>query len=483
MTWLKKSITRELEVSLDIVNRRALGRLIFVITIFLFLWPIAEVPGKTHPLPHVSPAMERPEFWIDKVRNPTNVLLRPDQIQKMNDEILKRSDLYLSRVKDLKEDWTREELLELLKEDWQGFGKTSEIRFGRNGQALNESFWKELEKNVHAEGIKGQNQILFGLIVKRTDIRVFPTEEPSLSSPASGDFDRFQHSMISPGSLVALYHVSKDEGWVYLQAPFIRGWVKRDAVAVGSEKRIAVQYVEERERLVITGDFVTLFRDSSFQEEAFVAQMGDSFPLSRLLQDNRVDEKAYVVRIPSREKNGRLIFQEAYISRRADVHPGFLPYTQANVARQAFKMLHQPYGWGEMFGRRDCSRFIMDIFATFGIVMPRNSMLQARVGIDLGLAEGRNIREKRAILEQAPPLASTLRLPGHIMLFLGKQKGRYYVIHSIWGFQNSGRSGVNLEKVGAVVVSDLSLGEGGPNGSLLKRLTDIRFIGEERGSK
>ena len=128
----------------------------------------------------------------------------------MNDEILKRSDLYLSRVKDLKEDWTREELLELLKEDWQGFGKTSEIRFGRNGQALNESFWKELEKNVHAEGIKGQNQVLFGLIVKRTDIRVFPTEEPSLSSPASGDFDRFQHSMISPGSLVALYHVSKD---------------------------------------------------------------------------------------------------------------------------------------------------------------------------------------------------------------------------------------------------------------------------------
>ena len=472
-----------MEVSLDIVNRRALGRLIFVITTFLFLWPIAEVPGKTHPLPHVSPAMERPGFWADKVGNSTKVLLRPDRIRKMNDETLNRSDLYLSRVKDLKEDWTREELLDLLKEDWQGFGKTSEIRFGRNGQVLNESFWKELEKNVYAEGIKGQNQALFGLIVKRTDIRVFPTEEPSLSSPASGDFDRFQHSMISPGSLVALYHVSKDEGWVYVQAPFIRGWVRREAVAVGSEKRFAVQYAEERERLIITGDFVSFFRDSSFQEEAFVAQMGDSFPLSRLPQGNGVDGKSFVVRIPSREKNGRLIFQEAYISKGADVHAGFLPYSQANVARQAFKMLHQPYGWGEMFGRRDCSRFIMDIFATFGIVMPRNSMLQARVGIDLGPAEGKSIREKRAILEQAPPLATTLRLPGHIMLYLGKQKGRYYVIHSIWGFQNSGRSGVNLEKVGAVVVSDLSLGEGGPNGSLLKRLTDTRFIGEERGSK
>ena len=42
------------------------------------------------------------------------------------------------------------------------------------------------------------------------------------------------------------------------------------------------------------------------------------------------------------------------------------------------------------------------------------------------------------MLDQAPPLATTLRLPGHIMLYLGKQKGRYYVIHSIWGFQNRG---------------------------------------------
>ena len=69
------------------------------------------------------------------------------------------------------------------------------------------------------------------------------------------------------------------------------------------------------------------------------------------------------------------------------------------------------------------------------------------------------------------------------MLFLGKQKERYYVIHSIWGFQKSGRSGATLEKVGGVAVSDLSLGEGGPNGSLLERLSDIRFIGEEQELK
>ena len=118
-----------------------------------------------------------------------------------------------------------------------------------------------------------------------------------------------------------------------------------------------------------------------------------------------------------------------------DVHPGFLPFTQANVATQAFKMLRQPYGWGEMSGGRDCSRLIMDVFATFGIRMPRNSMLQAQVGIEPGQVEGKTIREKKRMLDRASPLATTLRLPGHIMLYLGKHKGRYYVIHSIWGFQ------------------------------------------------
>ena len=149
--------------------------------------------------------------------------------------------------------------LELLREDWQGFGETSEIRFGRNRNPLDESFWKELKENIDEDSIGKRNRLRYGLIVKRTNIRVFPTEEPSLSSPTNGEFDRFQHSMISPGSLVAVYHVSKDQRWGYLQTPFIRGWVEKDAVALSSEKGVAVQYEGAGERIVITGSFVTLF--------------------------------------------------------------------------------------------------------------------------------------------------------------------------------------------------------------------------------
>jgi hypothetical protein len=119
----------------------------------------------------------------------------------------------------------------------------------------------------------------------------------------------------------------------------------------------------------------------------------------------------------------------------------------------------------------------MDLFRTFGILMPRNSKEQAWVGWNLGSVEEKPSEEKRKILDQCIPLATTVRLPGHIMLYLGRDKGKHYVIHSIWGIQKSGRGRPALEKIGRVVVSDLGLGEKGPNGSLLDRITDIRIIG------
>ncbi len=42
-------------------------------------------------------------------------------------------------------------------------------------------------------------------------------------------------------------------------------------------------------------------------------------------------------------------------------------------------MLNQPYGWGDMYGEQDCSRFLQMVFATVGISLPRDSKDQAQV--------------------------------------------------------------------------------------------------------
>ncbi len=427
-------------------------------------------------LSRVSKKMETPQFWLKKIQNPNQTLLSLEQIQKMNEENLKNPELYLCKVSEMKEGWTKEEVLSLLREDWEGFGRTDEVRYNQRGDPLSETFWNDLKENLNREALEEPLFVRFGLIVKRTDIRVFPTQEASLSSPNQFEFDRFQHSSISPGALVGVFHRSKDNQWVYTQCGFIRGWIRISDVAIARTKSDAIEYDQWKDRCVITNSFVPIYGDPNLKKRLFTAQMGSSFPLLNPMEKSQRDLPYYVIKVPLRGDDGSLFFDKGYLSKKEGVHRGFLPYTQENIAHQAFKMLHEPYGWGERFGGRDCSRFIMDIFSTFGFQLPRNSKLQARIGIPL-LREGEDPpRGIKDLLDKAVPLATLLRFPGHIMLYLGKDKGNYYVIHSLYGIQTVGREGFKMEKIGKVVVSDLSLGRDGVNGPILDRITDIRIL-------
>ncbi|RPI99734.1 MAG: hypothetical protein EHM36_15585, partial [Deltaproteobacteria bacterium] len=424
-----------------------------------------------HPLPHVSPRMEHPDFWISKTGQPGRLLLRPGEIEKMNEENLKKPDLWLCRIQDLKEEWSREELLALLKEDWDVFGSEGEVRYGKDGAPFKEAFWSGLRGNLNQEGMNDRTRLLFGLTVKEAHLRVFPTEEPGLTSPSGQEFDRFQHSSLSPGSLVGVYYFSRDGAWAYIQAAFIRGWVRTETLGIARERKEAVDYDDEKNRLVVTGNSIPVYGDAGLQETIFRTPMGTSFPLVSLPDPSERSTQGYVIKVPVRETDGRLSFRKGHIALNEDVSCGFLPYTQENACRQAFKMLHHPYSWGDRSGGRDCSRFIMDLFAAFGIVMPRNSKLQARIGIAPGQMEEKGLKEKKKALDRAIPFVTTLRLPGHIMLYLGKEKGRYYAIHSVWGIERRDRSGSVLQKIGKTDVTDLGLGHSGSSGSLLDRIT------------
>ncbi|MGQ9776508.1 MAG: SH3 domain-containing protein [Thermodesulfobacteriota bacterium] len=454
---------------------------ILKIIIFLFVIILCQISNLSMASPFNSTPLSNinnPYFWINKIKNPDRLLLSLDQIQKMNEENLKNKEFLLCSVPSMKEEWTKKEILDLLHEDWEGFGKKEELRFGKNGIPLNDSFWEGIKRNWNLEALKEVNSLLFGMIVKRTDIRVFPTEESSLISPTHSDFDHFQHSMVAPGSLVGIYHFSRDHQWAYVQTSFIRGWVRTDDFAIAKRKDDFLK--NEKDIVVITGNFVKIYEDPFFRQQALCAQMGSTFHLLSSSESTKLPSSCYVVRIPKKEADGFLSFRKGYIPISEEIHRGFLPYTQKNIALQAFKMLFHPYGWGEKGGGRDCSRFIMDIFNAFGFLFPRNSKYQAMIGTPLLPKGTLGKKEKQAALDQAIPLATLIRIPGHIMLYLGKHRGRYYVIHSLWGYQTGGDwIQPEIKKVGKVVISDLSIGKEGPQGSLFDRIIEIQFIGDE----
>jgi len=222
--------------------------------------------------------------------------------------------------------------------------------------------------------------------------------------------------------------------------------------------------------VVILRPKADIYRNPALTYSEEYVQMGVRVPLIT------VEEKAYQVLIPIRDSQGVLVRQQGYVLKN-QASEGVLPYTARNILQQAFEMLNAPYGWGGMYGEQDCSRYIQQIFATVGVNFPRNSADQAMVGkrvadFDPDTPEVFKIHS----LDQAVGGIAVLYLKGHIMLYLGKSGILPYAIHETWAFRARNGDQELTYKINRVAVTDLDLGKGTRNGSLLERLKSVRMV-------
>ena len=181
------------------------------------------------------------------------------------------------------------------------------------------------------------------------------------------------------------------------------------------------------------------------------------------------------VLVPERGADGSLRAVAERIPLGAELSHGYLPYTQANVIRQAFKMLGERYGWGGTYGSRDCSAFIRDIYLTFGIELPRNSLPQALTPAEHTDAAKLTAAEREKLLAGSP--AGTLvQMPGHIMLYLGTIKGKPYIIHSVYALAPSDAGGADgVSVLNCVAVTDMEMRR--RNGSrIIDNIANINII-------
>ncbi|SBV99428.1 NLP/P60 protein [uncultured delta proteobacterium] len=381
--------------------------------------------------------------------------------------------------------------------------------FAENLRPWGKDRWQELVSNCFMESYGG-TPARPAITVGTAQLRRMPTDAPYFLDPGKGGegfpFDYLQNSALWVGTPVAVIHVSRDRVWAYVQTRLVSGWTR--AANLAAVDKAFITAWRSRPMAVLVQDNVELIvmdkkTDAvTGSEPAAVGYIGTILPLANA-GSLRVPKSPHVyVNLPLRASDGKAIMATAlapmYGTRKKPLH-----LTPLNVALVGNAMMGQPYGWGGLFGQRDCSAAMHDLFAPFGVWLPRNSRPQGQMGTRLDVAGLTPDQKEEKIMREGTPFFSLVSMPGHVGLYLGaypkpgekETRDVPVMFHNVWGLRIDSGSGADKREgravIGKAVVTSLRPGvehEGisSPAG-ILDRISGLAILPEplpgERGGR
>ena len=409
-------------------------------------WLCAQAPvpasALRSTLPFIQPSMFSADFWIRKCTEPDRPILDAKAVAAFNARLRVQLPQFYFDLATIGPTVTGEKLRSLIEPpEYPG------VKIFVNGQPMPSGYLDALFGRMNREGIRDTNPVRYGYVVHRANLRRYPSDDFCATSPEERLIDQLQTNMLNPGTAVAILHASRDDQWLYVCSSDYSGWLAAEHVALEPDPAAFRAYVNHPRFLVVTGSVVRLgFNPYSPELSELPFEMGARLPL--VVEDtvpSVVDHQDvtgnYVVRLPTRGPDGRVRFKLALVAAAQDVHDGPLPYTRANLLRQAFKALGERYAWGGRGLGKDCSAFLQGVFASCGLLLPRDSGQQrqvetrAEVRFDpLDLDYGRRTAAIRSLLPGAE-----LFWGGHVLLYVGEHEGRLFVLHDTWDYGDAAR--------------------------------------------
>ena len=329
------------------------------------------------------------------------------------------------------------------------FGKEARD-FTENARPWTREEWDSMQANANLVSYPRVTQP--AITIRHTLMRELPTLRPRMTKPhpfgRDNPFDMFQYSSLFLGTPLYAAHMSADGLWYFVESPIASGWVPAEDVAL-VDAAFTAQYRTGRYAAIIRDDLPLVTATGVIGR----THIGAIYPLQK------ESWRKILVLAPIRGAQGQAaIATVEFASDQAKVKP--LPLNPAWLARVGNQMMGQPYGWGGLYEWRDCSSTVRDIFAPFGIWLPRNSAAQSRSGSFIPL-EGLDGADKEQLIKNSGvPFMSLLWMRGHIMLYLGQYRNESVVFHNIWGLRIVEEGNANARHVlGRAVVSSLRLGQ------------------------
>ncbi len=394
-------------------------------------------------IPGVKPEMLLPEFWLSHFPEPDTPLLSLDEIEAFNRQVYAKLDL--PHVNTVPEQLSTEDVFAHI----DHYEQPTSPRYHADGSLVDTQYFEQIIDNARPD-MSGNVDVQYGLTVRSTRLRAFPSDDLVTSARFEIKTDAFQETTLDVGTPVAKLAVSRDEQWGFCITPMYMGWLRLEDAAFGG-RDIVLDYTQSESWVIcrVSRGLVGLERGGGI-----TPQMSTRLPL---IEET---DSLYRVRIPQKDSVGALCFVAGYIPK-ADKHfqYGYSPFSVRNLLESAFSMLGERYAWGGsrlgIFGR-DCSRFVQDCYALCGLHLPRNSSQQGRIGqtILTFSPESSTETRKTQIIETATP-GDLMFLPGHVVMYIGYMDREPYAIHA--------RGGEYMR----VLVSTLDLG------NMLTRMTHI----------
>ena len=374
-----------------------------------------------------------PEYWT--ARNPAGEKIRSQKEIEDFQRILRQKDMMLSDLAHYPQAVARKEILakmdyameDFTAEDPEGLYENSQHQM-KAGQAwrnkpLSKQRYDEVRQNCAKESVPDRVTPQYALALRRANLRYLPENDGWYDDPRDAHYDLIQGNVLDPAEPVAVLAESRDKKFVFVDTRNYSGWVERSAlVFVDRGKWLA--YAGPKDFLVITANKKTIDAGNGCRLEF---QMGSRLPL---IKPARRKDGTWLVVVPLKV-NG--VLQEAEVSVPDDetVHKGYLPFSENNLIRQAFRFYMDLYGWGGLEGGVDCSLLTADVYRSLGLDIPGDANRQRDfVPARVSFAEGMSRKERLQAVGQLRP-GDMLFSPGHAMMYLGTDdRGEPYIIQA-----------------------------------------------------
>ncbi|MEO6154519.1 MAG: SH3 domain-containing protein [Thermomonas sp.] len=437
---------------------------------------VESVPQSTLGVPGVGETQLDPAFWIQRQPAANTTLLDASTVAARNADLFAR-DASMHDLAAMPGTLGRTQVRTWI----EGMSsRPTRTLYDMQGKKIPASTLDGLASNLALDAIPASQATRFGLVVARAPLRSFPTLQRVFSSQGDTDIDRWQESAEFPGTPVVIAHASADGQWLFVVSPRYAAWVPAKFIAEGTRKQVLAYSTDEAPYRVITGSkprFVYTPDNSVLSE--LQLDMGTRLPAVGATHAATIQSQApafhWTMRVPIRLDDGSLDFALALLPRTADSHAGPLPLTRANIIGQAFKFLGERYGWGHDYNSRDCSGFVSEVYASMGLILPRNTSAQAISPVfQRNHFENTDERGKRMAAVDALDVGDLIYIPGHVMMFIGRIGDTPYVIHDTNGGTVLDSAGVpHSLKLNGVSVTPLTALQFDAESDYIDRITNI----------